>query len=129
MSLCRSASFGHILDLDRSFLGHGRDNCHQKLVSCIKFALNLFSKVTIWETNVITHFTIIVHQTKKAFIYINELGEKEEEERKGRSEREERRGVGKRGGEEGRREGGKRGGRGEEEGREEVEGKKLERRS
>ena len=131
MSFCRSASFGHILDLDRSFFAHGRDNCHQKLISCIKFALNLFSKVTIWETNVVTYFAIIVHQTKKAFIYINELGEKEEEERRGEGEKWEGRKEGgerRGGGEEGRREGGKerREERGEERGGEKEKRKERE---
>ena len=40
----------------------------------VKFALNFLSKVVIRETDVLTHFTVILHQTKKAAIYINELG-------------------------------------------------------
>ena len=63
----------------------------------VKFALNFLSKVVIRETDVLTHFTVILHQTKKAAIYINELGGGEgrrggeEERRMGEKERSEER--------------------------------------
>ena len=93
--------------MDRSFLFHGGDNCHKKLISAVIFALNFLSKVIIRKTNVLTHFTVIIHQTKKAAIYINELEGGEGEERKG-----------KKGGEEERRMEGRRGKGREEEGSE-----------
>ena len=104
--------------MDRSFLIHGADNCHHKLIFIVKFALNFLSKVVIRETDVLTHFTVIIHQTKKAVMtYINELkgreGWRRRERRKRRGEdgeveegREEERRKGKEGSKEKREEGG-----------------------
>jgi len=66
-------TLGGFLDGNSLFFTHGGDDSNQKILSFLEISLNLLSKVTLRDLDIIFRGSILGHEIEEALVNVNEL--------------------------------------------------------